>query len=81
MTARRLADGSKIIEINASQHKIYSVCFAEDGKQVLSGGVEGILRQWRVDDGHEVGEPIRAEGAEIRAVALSQMVGVWSPPS
>ena len=38
---------------------------------MLSGGKEGMLRRWRVDDGHEVGEPIRVEEAEIFAVALS----------
>jgi len=70
MTTRGPSDSSRIIETN-SQHPIYEVFFAEDGKQVLSGGKEGMLRRWRVDDGHEVGEPIRAEGAEIFAAALS----------
>ncbi|KAI9569819.1 WD40-repeat-containing domain protein [Boletus coccyginus] len=63
-------DGSKIIEIN-SQHPAYAVFFAEGGKQVSSGDEEGTLSRWRVDDGHEVGEPIRAEGAKIYAAALS----------
>ncbi|KAF8556862.1 hypothetical protein OG21DRAFT_1495255 [Imleria badia] len=64
-------DSTKIIEINAGQHPIRSVLFAEDGKQVLSGSEEGMLRRWRVDDGHEVGEPIETEGAEIYAAAVS----------
>ena len=45
--------------------------FAEDGKQVFSGGDEGVVRRWRVDDGHAVGEPIRAEGAEVLTAAVS----------
>ena len=69
-TARRLPDGPRIIESN-TQHPIHAVFFTEDGKQALSGGAEGMLRRWRVDDGHEIGEPIRAEGAEIYAAALS----------
>ena len=69
-TIRRLSDGSRTVQIDA-QHTIYSVLFAEDGKHVLSGGVEGMLRRWRVDDGREAGEPIRVEGAEIFAAALS----------
>jgi len=70
MTAHGPLDGSRIIEIN-NQGPIYAVTFVEDGKQVLSGGVEGILRRGRVNDGHEVGEPIRTEGAEIYTAALS----------
>ena len=70
MTTRRLSDGSRTVEID-TQHPIYSVLFAEDGKHVLSGGKEGMLRRWRVDDGPEVGEPIRVEGADIYAAALS----------
>ncbi|KAF8554956.1 hypothetical protein OG21DRAFT_1508243 [Imleria badia] len=30
-----------------------------------------MLRRWRVDDGHEAGEPIEAEGAKIYAAAVS----------
>ena len=45
--------------------------FAEDGKQILSGGAEGTLRRWEVDGGHKVGEPIRVERGHIYAVALS----------
>ena len=45
--------------------------FVQDGKQVLSGGDEGVLRRWRVDDGQEVGELIRVEEAEVYAAAVS----------
>ena len=71
MTASWLTDPLRTIEIIGSTQKICSVVFAEDGKQVLSGGDEGMLRRWRVDDGQEVGEPIRVEGAEVYAAAVS----------
>ena len=71
MTTSRLTDSPRSIEINGSTQTICSVVFAEDGEQVLSGGKEGVIRRWRVDDRHEVGEPIRVEGAEIKAIALS----------
>ena len=70
MTTSRLLDDERMVQID-TQHKICSVLFAEDGKHVLGGGKEGILRRWRVDDGHEVGEPIQVDGAEIFAAALS----------
>ncbi|KAG6377288.1 WD40-repeat-containing domain protein [Boletus reticuloceps] len=70
MTSCRLPGESGTVEIN-TQHKIFAVLFAQDGNQVLSGGKEGMLRRWRVEDGQEVGEPIRMEGAEICAPALS----------
>jgi WD40 repeat protein len=54
-----------------SQHPVNSVFFVEDGKQVFSGGKEGMLRRWRVGDGHEVGEPISVGGQEIYAAVLS----------
>lgn len=69
MTTHQLPDGT--IEINGNQHEMFSVLFAEDGKQVLSGGVEGVLQRWRVDDGNKVGEPIRTEGLPVLAAALS----------
>ena len=67
----RVTDPPRTTEIDGSQKKICSVLFTQDAKQLLSGGNDGILRRWRVDDGQEVGEPIRDEGAEIKAAALS----------
>ena len=75
MTARRLLDHSGLISID-SQHRIYSITFSDDGKQVLGGGVEGILRRWRVDDGRQIGRGVRANGAKIYAVAVS-LDGKW----
>ena len=71
MTTHQLPDRPGVVEINSSEKSILSVLFAEEGKQVLSGGEEGVIRRWRVDDGQEVSEPIRVEGAEVYAAALS----------
>ena len=68
-----ISDGSKPIEINC-RGKIYTIVFTEDGKQVLSGGDEGFLRQWQVDDGREIEDAIQVDsegGAEISSAALS----------
>ena len=70
MTAS-LTDHLRTIEIKGSTQAIRSVVFVEDGKQVLSGGDEGVIRRWRVDDGEEVGEPIRVEAAKVFAAAVS----------
>ena len=70
MTAFRLPDDSKTVEI-AGQRPIYTVTFSHNGRLVVSGGAEGMIRRWRVDDGQEVVHAIRAEGAEIFAVDLS----------
>ncbi|KAF8554959.1 hypothetical protein OG21DRAFT_967167 [Imleria badia] len=58
------------IEISAPC-AVYAASFSADGKQILSGGTEGVIRRWQVDDGHEVGEPIGIEGREIWAISLS----------
>ena len=74
-TARQLTDHQGTIEIKSSQREVKSVLFTGDGKRVFSGGDEGVIRQWRVEDGKEVGEPLRAIG-EIYAAALSSD-GKW----
>ena len=71
MTTHRLPDHPSLLEINSSEKRICSVLFAEGGKQVLSGGDEGVIRRWRVDDGQELGRLIRVEGARVCAAAVS----------
>ena len=65
---------AKPVEIDG-QHKIYSVAFFVDGKHVVSGGKEGKIRRWRVEDGREVGSPMDA-GNEIYNLAVSRD-GKW----
>ena len=76
MTTHQLLDSTKIMKTNG--HCMPSLLFSQDGTQVLGGGgtdkpgsEKGMLQRWRVDDGQEVGEPIRTEGAIILAAALS----------
>lgn len=64
-------DAAKTIEIIA-RNRIRSLVFLGDGsRHLLSADDEGIIRQWRCDDGREVGEGIRTSGGLITAMALS----------
>lgn len=49
----------KTVEVDG-EGSIRSVAFLVDGRHVLSGGVDGKIRCWRVQDGEEVGTPIDA---------------------
>ena len=49
---------------------IYSVAFLDDGKHVVSGGSEGKIRRWRVEDGREVGTPMDA-GSRVFNITVS----------
>ena len=76
--------------INAGRD-IWVLVFLEDGKHVLSGGREEIIRQWRVEDGTEVeNQRLTASGhGQVTGIALSgdrkwivsggfQSVTVWN---
>ena len=72
---------AKSIEIKVPEG-IFSASFLADGKHVLSGGKEGKIRRWRVDNGQEVGTPMDA-GSTVRNIAVSQdgkwiVSGAWS---
>ena len=56
-------------------HKIYSVAFLGDGKQVVSGGDEGKIRLWRAEDGKEVETPMDAT-RQVNNIAVSRD-GKW----
>ena len=75
-----------------SRHDIISVAFAADGKHVLSGGIEGKIRRWRIEDGSEVGTAMDAgsavanfavsrEGQVIVSGTSSGLVTVWNTES
>ena len=71
----------KSIEIDG-RGNIYSVAFLADGKHVVSGGQEGEIRRWRVDNGQEVGMPMDA-GSAVYNIAVSRdgkwiVSGAWS---
>ena len=65
---------AETIEIKG-QGKIWSVGFLVDGKHVVSGGDEGMIRRWRVEDGMEVGVPMDAEST-VYDIAVSRD-GKW----
>ncbi|KAF8554789.1 WD40 repeat-like protein, partial [Imleria badia] len=69
-----------------------SVAFLVDGKHVVSGGREGKIRRWRVEDGEEVGMPMDAgnsvcniavsrDGKWIVSGTKSSLVRVWNAES
>ena len=49
LTGPRDESETKPIEIDG----IYSVAFLADGRHIVSGGEEGKIRRWRVEDGRE----------------------------
>ena len=65
---------AKMIEVDG-RGRIYAVAFLVDGKHVVSGGVEGKIRRWRVEDGMEVCTPIDA-GGTVYDIAVSRD-GKW----
>ena len=58
------------IEI-VGQGYISSFAFLVDGKHVVSGGQEGKIRRWRVEDGKEVETPMDA-GSAVNDIAVSR---------
>ena len=64
----------KSIEINGQGH-IYSVAFL-DGKHIVSSGEEGKIRQWRVEDGREVGTPMDTKKNVVGNIAVARD-GKW----
>ncbi|KAF8445030.1 WD40-repeat-containing domain protein, partial [Boletus edulis BED1] len=82
---------TRTIDIDG-EGSIRSVAFLVDGRHVLSGGVEGKIRCWRVDNGEEVGLPMDAwstvctiavspDGKWIVSGTNSGLVTVWNAES
>ena len=65
---------AKPIEID-TRFFIYSAALLADGKHLVSGGQEGKIRRWRVEDGKEVGTPMDA-GNFVFDIAVSRD-GKW----
>ena len=64
-----LSDNARKVVVEG-RATIFTLLFLEDGKHLLSGGEDGVIRQWSIEDGKEVREPIK--GSEcVRALALS----------
>ncbi|KAF8448832.1 WD40-repeat-containing domain protein [Boletus edulis BED1] len=60
---------TKSVEIDGRED-IWSIAFLVDGRHVVSGGEEGKIRCWRVEDGKEVGLPMGA-GSAVGNLAVS----------
>ena len=82
---------AKPIEINV-RTSICSVAFLADGKHVVSGGKDGKIRRWRVEDGQEAGTPMNTmnsvldlavsrDGKWVVSGTRSGLVTVWSARS
>jgi WD40 repeat protein len=58
-------------EFNDHQGNIWSVVFLHDHVHIVSGSLDGTMRKWDCSTGLLVGEPWKAEGGGIWALALS----------
>jgi WD40 repeat protein len=65
-----VATGKQLHCLRGHNAKVYAVAFLPDGRQVLSGGHDGLVRLWDVKRGQEVRKFERNQGA-INAVAVS----------
>jgi len=85
------SDNAKSIEMNG-RGLIRSLLFLENGRYLLSGGDEAVIRQWRLNDGVEVGEGMKTGGTTVMAMDLSgdgkwivssgqRVANVWSRKS
>ena len=50
---------------------VRSVAFAPDGKTLASGGEDGTVRFWNVDNGQPLGEPLTNHGDSVWSVAFA----------
>ena len=64
------SDNSTTIEI-AGGAAVRSLVFLEDSKHVLSGGDDGMIRQWRVEDRTEVENQRLKASSRVEALSLS----------
>ncbi|KAF8556911.1 hypothetical protein OG21DRAFT_1505944 [Imleria badia] len=67
----QFAQRQQTIEMD-SQEIIRSAAFLVGGRHIVSGGVEGKIRHWRVQDGEELGE---ANGCGVYCVKHRGVTG------
>ncbi|KAJ8583686.1 WD40 repeat-like protein [Rhizopogon salebrosus TDB-379] len=58
-------------EFDGHWSAIHSFIFLHDNVHIVSGSLDGTMRKWDCDTGLLVGEPWKAEGGNIRVLALS----------
>jgi len=64
------SDNARTIEVEG-RRPVRSLIFLEDGRHLLSGGEDGIIRQWRVEDGREVQDQRLTASGDVYAIAVS----------
>ena len=64
------SDNTRTIEADGGT-SINSLVFLEDGRHFLSGGEDGTIRRWRVEDGKEIQDQRLTASGAVRAIALS----------
>ena len=85
------SDQAKKTEIDG-RTRIRSLAFLGDGEYFLAAGDDAVIRQWRLEDGVEVGEGMKAGGSSVTAMDISgdgkwivssgeRVVNVWSATS
>lgn len=53
------------------QNRPYPVAFTEDGTQVICGDNDRTFRRWRIDDGQEIGTPVKT-GGRVHGIETSK---------
>lgn len=66
----------KEVEIGG-QESIWSVAFPVDGKHIVGGSIRGTIRRWLVENGKEVGTPIRMNARDIVWNIVVSHDGKW----
>lgn len=66
----RVADGVTLWRTKVHAAGALAVAMIADGRQILSGGADGLVLVWNADDGRPVGEPRQCEGP-VACVAAS----------
>ena len=61
---------TRVIDTGTSG-QIFSVAFYPDGRHLLAGGANEIVRRWDVETGQEVGEPMKMDST-VYAIAVSR---------
>ncbi|MCV2439273.1 WD40 repeat domain-containing protein [Paucibacter sp. DJ2R-2] len=57
--------------LQGNEGRVLSIAFSPDGKRLVSGGHDGILRLWDVKSGQAIGGPLLGHKGAVNSVAFS----------